>query len=449
MATTKIWAVHSRLDHLVDYVANKGKTANLFFDDLRNVLEYSGDETKTEQKYFVSGLNCQPETAYPAMRQALRLSKKSIKVLGYHAYQSFAENEVTAEVAHEIGKKLAAELWGSKFQVVVATHCNTTHFHNHFVFCSTSFVDGSRYHHCKETQYKMREASDRLCREYGLSVIEHPQNGKTKHYAEWQADKLDKPTWRGIIRSDIDRAIAQSATDKQFFFRLREMGYQVKTGKDISVRPPGKERFFRLKRNLGEDYSLEAICRRILEQQSQCRLEPPPQKKTAHRRLKGLLKRNSIGGLRGLYLHYCYRLGIFPKKRNPSPARLHFLLREDLAKLDNIISEAKLLTRCHIDTGEQLLTFQAQTQTELSELSSRRAALKKTLRTAADEEKPALKASISVLSQRIAKLRKELTQCDSIAQRSGIMTEKLSTIKKEQTKQAQKYQSKKGRDFLV
>ena len=448
MATTKIWAVHSRLDHLVDYVANKDKTTNLVFDDLHNVLEYAGEDAKTEQKYFIGGVNCQPETAYPAMKQALRLSKKSIKVLGYHAYQSFAENEVTAELAHEIGMKLAAELWGSKFQVVVATHCNTTHFHNHFVFCSTSFLDGSRYHHCKETQYKMREASDRLCREYGLSVIEHPQSGKTKHYAEWQADKLDKPTWRGIIRDDLDRAIAQSSTDKQFFYKLREIGYQVKISKDISVRPPGKEHFFRLKRNLGEDYTMDGICRRILEQQSRSRPEPPPQKKTTHRRLKGLLKRKRIGGLRGLYLHYCYRLGVLPKKKSLSPARLHFLLREDLAKLDNIISEAKLLTRCHIDTGEQLLTFQEQVQTELSQLTSRRTALKKTLRTAADEEKPALKASISVLSQRITKLRKKLTQCDNIAQRSGIMTEKLQTIKREQAKQAHK-QQKKGRDFLV
>ena len=292
MATTKIWAVHSRLDHLVDYVANKDKTANLFFDDLHNVLEYSGDEAKTERKYFVSGLNCQPETAYPAMRQALALNHKPLKILGFHGYQSFAEHEITAEVAHEIGMKLAQELWGEKFQMIVATHCNTAHFHNHFVVCSTSFLDGSRYPASKATYRKMREVSDRLCREYGLSVIEHPQSGKTKHYAEWQADKLDKPTWRGIIRSDIDRAIAQSATDKQFFFRLREMGYQVKTGKDISVRPPGKERFFRLKRNLGEDYSLEAICHRILEQQSQTTTKEnrsPPLERTAqtkaHRRL--------------------------------------------------------------------------------------------------------------------------------------------------------------------
>ena len=440
MATTKIWAVHSRLDHLVDYVANKDKTANLVFDDLHNVLEYSSDEAKTEQKYFVSGVNCQPETAYPAMKAALSLNHKPLKILGFHGYQSFAEHEITTEVAHEIGMKLAQELWGNKFQVVVATHCNTNHFHNHFVVCSTSFLDGSRYPASKATYRKMREASDRVCKEYRLSVIEYPQSGKTKHYAEWQADKLDKPTWRGIIRSDIDRAIAQSSTDKQFFFRLREMGYQVKTGKDISVRPPGKERFFRLKRNLGEDYTMDGICRRILEQQSRSKPEVSPPTATTHRRLKGTLKRKRVGGLRGLYLHYCYRLGIFPKKKNLSPARLHFLLREDFSKMDNIISEAKLLTRYHIDTGEQLSAFQEQVQVELTKLTGERTALRKTLRCTDEEEKPALKASISVLSQRITKLRKELTQCDNIAQRSGIMTEKLTAIK-----ERRRYQKREGK----
>jgi len=217
---------------------------------------------------------------------------------------------------------------------------------------------------------------------------------------------LDKPTWRGIIRDDLDRAIAQSSTDKQFFYKLREIGYQMKTGKEISVRPAGKERFFRLKRNLGEDYSLEAICRRILEQQSRSKPEVSPPTATTHRRLKGTLKRKRVGGLRGLYLHYCYRLGVFPKKKNLSLAQLHFLLREDLAKLDNIISEAKLLTRCHIDTGEQLSAFQEQTQVELTKLTGERTALRKTLRSANDEDRPALKASTHALPVRLKELRK-------------------------------------------
>jgi hypothetical protein len=117
-----MWAVHCRLDHLVDYVSNAEKTENPNFSDLHDVLEYAGNKDKTEQKYFVSGINCQPESAYSAMSEALKMSDKKLRVLAYHGYQSFAEGEVTAETAHEIGVKLAQELWGERFQVIVATH---------------------------------------------------------------------------------------------------------------------------------------------------------------------------------------------------------------------------------------------------------------------------------------------------------------------------------------
>ena len=105
-----------------------------------------------------------------------------------------------------------------------------------------------------------------LCREYRLSVIENPQYGKAKQYGEWRAEQEQRPTWRGLIRADMDEAIRQSMTERQFFDNLRKKGYEVKIGKDISVRPPGKERFVRLIRNFGEDYSIEQIRRRILSQ---------------------------------------------------------------------------------------------------------------------------------------------------------------------------------------
>ena len=112
----------------------------------------------------------------------------------------------------------------------------------------------------------MQKTSDDLCREYGLSVIENPQYGKAKHYGEWRAEQEQRPTWRGLIRTDIDEAIRQSMTERQFFEHLRKKCYEVKIGKDISVRPPQKERFVRLMRNFGEDYSIENIRRRILSQ---------------------------------------------------------------------------------------------------------------------------------------------------------------------------------------
>ena len=122
----------------------------------------------------------------------------------------------------------------------------------------------------------MQTVSDELCREYGLSVIEDPQPGKSKQYGEWRAEQEQRPTWRGLIRSDIDEVIRHSMTERQFFENLHKKGYEIKVGKDISVRPPGKDRFVRLARNFGEDYTLEVIRRRILEQSRPARPLPEP-----------------------------------------------------------------------------------------------------------------------------------------------------------------------------
>ena len=112
----------------------------------------------------------------------------------------------------------------------------------------------------------MRATSDRLCREYGLSVIEHPQPGKSRPYGEWRAEQEGRPTYHSIVREDVDEAILQARTEKQFFHFLKEKGYSIKFGKDITIRPEGRERGLKLKRNFGEEYSLESIRRRILEE---------------------------------------------------------------------------------------------------------------------------------------------------------------------------------------
>lgn len=125
----------------------------------------------------------------------------------------------------------------------------------------------------------MQTVSDELYREYGLSVIENPQYGKGKQYGEWRTEQEQRPTWRGLIRADIDEAIRQSMTERQFFDNLRKKGYEIKIGKDISVRPPGKERFVRLIRNFGEDYSIEQIRRRILSQARPEKMQSEPPRK--------------------------------------------------------------------------------------------------------------------------------------------------------------------------
>lgn len=137
----------------------------------------------------------------------------------------------------------------------------------------------------------MQTVSDELCREYRLSVIENPQYGKAKQYGEWRAEQEQRPTWQGLIRSDIDEAIRQAMTERQFFDALRKKGYAMKLGKDISVRPPGKERFVRLIRNFGEDYSIEQIRRRILSQTRAEKKPSEPTRQIIRIRLFGSLKR--------------------------------------------------------------------------------------------------------------------------------------------------------------
>ena len=143
MATIGLWKVESRLDKVIKYVSNEEKTINEdFIKDLHRVIDYTIDDYKTEEQYFVSGINCGVETAYQEMCGTKKEFSKTGGILAFHGFQSFKEGEVTPELAHEIGVKLAEELWGDRFEVIVSTHVNTNHIHNHFVINSVSFRDG-------------------------------------------------------------------------------------------------------------------------------------------------------------------------------------------------------------------------------------------------------------------------------------------------------------------
>lgn len=461
MATTSIWRVNGWLGKVVVYVENPEKTTNPRYytkedmteqdgQGLSDVISYAVNSEKTQQtdnedcevvNRFVSGVNCSPSTARDEMIAVKKRFGKENGTVAYHGYQSFAPGEATPETAHEIGMKLAARLWGDRYQVVVATHLDKeNHLHNHFVVNTVSFVDGIKYHRTKKDYHDMQTTSDDLCREYGLSVIENPQYGKAKHYGEWRAEQENRPTWRGLIRADIDEAIRQSMTERQFFENLRNKGYEVKLGKDISVRPLKKERFVRLMRNFGEEYSIEEIRRRILMQSRPERPLPEPPRKVRQYRVNGSLKKaRKITGFRALYFHYCYLLGIFPKN-NPrqNPKRLHFLLREDLRRLDAISNETKLLVRNRIDTAEQLFSYRGEVQQKMESLITDRKGLYRLSRRLAvksDEEKTAeVKTRIAQLSKEISRLRMELSLCDGIAVRSGVIKEKIQSVREDENK---------------
>ena len=460
MAVTSIWRVNGWLGKVVIYVENPDKTTNPGFfrnevqspegsQGLDDVIAYAVNSRKTEQhredadilERFVSGVNCHPATARAEMLAVKKRFGKEDGTIAYHGYQSFAPGEATPEIAHKIGVELAQRLWGNRYQVVVATHLDkANHLHNHFVLNTVSFVDGKKYFRSAKDYHELQATSDALCREYSLSVIENSQPGKGKHYGEWRAEQEQRPTWRGLVRSDIDDAIRQSMTERQFFDALHRKGYEIKVGKDISVRPPGKERFVRLARNFGEDYTLEGIRRRILEQTKAVRPLPEPVSKPTHYRLSGNWQsRRRVTGFRALYSHYCYLLGVFPRKKQQNQKRLHFLLREDLIKLDAVIQEARLLAANRIDTAQQLSSYQSRLESRIESVTFQRKQLYCKLRTVAVKSDEAaseeISAAITALSKELCQLRREVKLCSDIAMRSGVLPERIRDAQKTRGKE--------------
>lgn len=438
MAVTSLWAVRGNLGGVLDYAANLEKTENPSFHrnmDLTNLLHYATQRRKTTVqeegvplKQLVTGIHCAPATARQEMQAVKKRFGKEKGVVAYHGYQSFAPGECTPEMAHEIGVKLARQLWGDRYQVLVATHLDKeNHLHSHFVINTVSFVDGKKFYRSGQDYRAMRGASDALCREYGLSVIENSQPGKTKHYAEYQAEQNGKPTWRSLIKRDVDTALRQSMTERQFFHALQGMGYEVKVGADISVRPKGKERFFRLGRNLGENYTPTGIRRQLLEQSRPEReYHPQPRKVKFHGQVKPARKAT---GFRALYYHYCYLLGIFPRNKRRLPRRVPPALREELLRGERFSQEVRLLSQYKIDTMERLEAHQGKVEDNLKGLLSQRDVLYHEFRTVAvqsdPERKDRVKQEISTLTGQIKKLRKEAVLCEDIARRSEKMRENL------------------------
>lgn len=429
MAVTAIWKVSDSLLRVIRYAMDNKKTVdeNTGTWNLNKVLEYVEDNNKTQAQHFVTAINCSVNFAYEEMLAVKKQYQKEEGILAFHGYQSFKPNEVTAQQAHEIGINLAKELWGDRFQVIVTTHLNKDHIHNHFVINSVSFVDGKRYYDNKATYKTMREVSDRLCKEHSLSVILNPKS-KGKHYAEWEAEQKHRPTWRSMIAVDVDKAISQSRTFTQFINALRVQGYEVKTGvKYIAVRQPNKERFVRLK-TLGQNYTEDKIKERLLFVGTSGTPVPIPRY-----HWKGHRPKAKIKGLRGLYYHYLYQFGILPRKK--SNRQIPFSYRKDITKLNRIIEEAKLLQRLKITTLTELNDYRAATLTTLQRLRSRRKELAKQLKNNRSEE---LEKELSNLSVKIKKLRKEVELCDGIAVRSGDIETMIREDKEEKEKEREK-----------
>ena len=425
MAYTSVIPVR-RLDRAVKYVMNKEKTTAV---SLQDALDYAANRDKTEKSCFESSYACTLETAFADMRQTKEQWHKPGGVQGYHLVQSFAAGEVTPELANQIAKELADRVLGGRYEYVIGTHLNTGHIHSHIVWNSVSLIDGKKYHsNGKSYVTEIRAVSDELCRKYKLSVIDtENSNHVAKPYAEWLAEKNGQPTWRTAIRQDVDEAIQQSLTWRQFLSAMERKGYEVHMGRKYPVlRPPGKERFVRFK-TLGKRYTPEAIQTRILYPQSyHPYVENPPT--IQHGRLhSGKKPHHKLTGLRALYYRYLYELGALPRK----PRRPSYAVRQDAYKLDQRIRQMEFLSKHNIDTLAQLETHRKALQTEIGQLQTKRKQLPKT-----DDVQLQRESVHTALKQ----LRQEERLCRKIAEQSLEVQQHLPEARRDRAEQQQREQ---------
>ena len=243
MAVTKIKAIRGTLSKAIAYILNP---------------------EKTDEKLLVSSYGCASETAAREFEWTRKIAEQKgmnpVRIIARHVIQSFEIGEVTPELAHEIGKQFADEILGGKYEYVLTTHIDKDHVHNHLIFNAVDFMDYHAYKSYKRIYYDMREVSDRLCKENGLSVIPPSQN-KGMGYKEYTEAKRGT-SWKQKLKQTIDRLVITAKDYDDFLRLMQEAGYEIKTGKYISFRAKGQERFTRSK-TIGENYTEERIKERI------------------------------------------------------------------------------------------------------------------------------------------------------------------------------------------
>ena len=417
MAYDKIITLHGRMDHCLDYVLNEEKTG------LATALAYVENPAKTHR--LVTGINCEVETALSDMRATKRRWDKTGGVLGYHIIHSYAPGEVTPDEAHAAGVEFAQRLLGDKYEVVVATHVDRAHLHCHIVFNSVSFMDGKKYRSDFQSYFgDLRGTSNEVSRERGLSVIEPMGHGK--HYTEWAAEKQGRSTVMGLVRQDIDAAIAESYTFNSFLAALRRQGYTIKYGTNVkhtAVSPPGSEYVFRLN-SMGAGYTEADIRERLTAAQKGIPYEMPteptpplpmvrpiPQTRkryTVRGNAIPYQPRRKLRGFRALYMRYLYLLGGYRRPRRSVPS---LAIRREVTKLQRYQKQFRFLLQYRIETDSQLSMLGDALQGQIDLLADYRKELYGRRREGLDVE-----AELETVNRKLRSTRRELTICRKITE---------------------------------
>ena len=427
MAVVKIWKVESNLGQVVDYAENEEKTDLANFKDLESVIDYAENGDKTEETLFVSGINCDPKNA---KKEMMKIKKKFVKtdgVLAWHAYQSFKEGEVTPDEAHKIGLELAKEMWGDRFQVVVTTHLNTSHIHNHFVVNSVSFIDGKKYNADRSSYAEFRRLNDLICMEHGKSFLQEKRTKSGINYLNYQNRNITYTNYYKKAKEDLDFAIAISNSYDEFKRTLSNIGYEITVrAEKLSIRGKDYKRNIRIERYFGEDYSIENIKKQILGLYL-------PEKKVYYRNHKpkesllSVLSKPKYNSFYSMYIRYCNILNNYPnyvKKYNMSST-----MKADLEKLEMLSEQARLLVENNIETEEQFESFLDERIDKYDEKKLRRDRLWRMMneeRTVS--EKIEIRQEISVATSEMSSLKHDIFMLNEIKSRVDNIKEEIKNL---------------------
>lgn len=338
---------------------------------LKKAIDYILNTEKTQNGRYAGAINCQLEKSFEQMRKTKEFFGKNNKRQGYHVILSFKEGEVEPEKAFEVTQKFVKEYIGNSYEAVYAVHDNTDHVHSHIIFNSVSFVDGKKFHYKKgDWANEIQPITNRLCKEYGLSVLDFEENSYGKQYQnkEWAEKRGNTFPWSEMIKRDLDACILQAASFESFVDLLMDKGYEIKTGKYFAIRPPGMSRFKRTK-SLGEKYEEDELRNRIIsetlsmyQKKTEKEFEPKIIKCYVRR-----YKKAKMSGIQKKYYARLYRFGNL-KKQSYSQAWKHkdeikrmrdlqehylFLTRHDIHSMTELAATIQNLTDKRKETGSE------------------------------------------------------------------------------------------------
>ena len=405
MATTGFWPVKCSLKAVIEYANNPDKTTDKQYldDDLAKALKYASSDEKTDQKMFVSGINCSAFNAYQKMMATKRRFGKMTGNVAYHGYQSFDKGEVTPEEAHSIGVYTAKKMWGDEYEVVVTTHLNTDNIHNHFVVNSVSFKTGLKFKNKIEDHIKLREISDSICRFRGKTVLQDAPFYSHKDGEYWLHQK-GKLSHRDVLRRDIDEAIKKSYNFKFFQKHMAAMGYKFKTNSEhriTSVIAEGWQRPVRFS-SLGKGYSLKEIYNTIEENRYVVAIIPPRKPMQTpllvlEKKYKNYYVKNSLVAIVRMI---CELIQDSMKVKETQPVSP--LMRQEIAKLDERLGEYEFLNRNEIHTFDDFNSVIQEIKDLMSELEKERNQISNRIR------RPKHDTDIDALKQRRKEISEEL-----------------------------------------